>query len=271
MSLRGRTYAVTGANTGVGLATAMALAGRGARVLLLCRSRARAEAAVARILRKGGAGTCEAVDLDLASLSSVDRAVEALARRAPHLDALINNAGVGGARGITPDGFELAFGVNYLGHYALTRRLLHRVDRVVHLTSGTHARAERLDFRRFEKPTRSLTGVSEYAASKLCVMLFHHELARRCPEVLSVAADPGDVASDAWRHVPCPVRALIVRGMKSPEEGARTSIHCATAPGLSTGSSFVDEAPFEASPLSRDPELAAMLWERSARYVGSYA
>ncbi len=266
--LTGRVFAVTGANTGVGRATAMALAARGARVLLLCRDDARAAEAADAIRDETGNTRVETIHLDLGDLSSVAVAAEEIARRAPHLDALINNAGVAGARGTTADGFELAFGVNHLGHYALTRRLLARIDRVVHVTSGSHARAHRLDFRRLEGPTRSLTGIEEYAVSKLCVMLFHHELPRRFPEVLTLAANPGDVASDAWRHVPCPVRHFLVRGMKPPEEGAKTSVHCAVEDDLPSGASFVDEAPFEASALSHDPALAAQLWERSARYAG---
>jgi NAD(P)-dependent dehydrogenase (short-subunit alcohol dehydrogenase family) len=213
------------------------------------------------------------VPLDLADLASVVRAAERVAEMTPRLDALINNAGVGGARGRTHDGFELAFGVNYLGHYALTRHLLARVPsiaRVVHLSSGSHSRAKALDFDAVRRPTRTLTGISEYAVSKLSVMLFHHELARREPRVVSLAADPGDVASEAWRHVPCVVRPLVVRGMKSPAEGASTSVYCATEPSLASasGASFVNERPFEASALSRDRGLARRLWERSARDVG---
>jgi len=272
--LSGKRYAITGANTGVGRATAVALAERGADVVLLCRSTERAGAVAEEIESVDGAGDCTTIEMDLASLASVRSVADALARDARGFDGLINNAGVGGARGVTADGFEVAFGVNYLGHYLLTRALLDRavrVARVVHVGSGSHEKVRRIDFHRFEGPTRSLTGIAEYAVSKLCVMLFHHELARRllADDAVSLAADPGDVASDAWRHIPALVRPFIVCGMKSPAEGARTSVFCATDPGLTgaNGHTFVDEAPCNVSALSKDRALAKRLWDRSADFV----
>ena len=257
LDLEGRRYLVTGANTGVGRATAEQLAARGARVLLACRSAERARAALESI---GARATF--VPLDLGDLASVIRcAADARGR----FDALINNAGVGGARGLTLDGFEYAFGVNHLGHYLLTRLMLPRVDRVVHLSSGSHFHADGVDFEMLTRPTASLTGVREYAVSKLCVMLFHHELARR--GAASVAADPGDVASDAFRHVPCLARWWITRSMKPPREGARTPVHCATE-AVEAGSFYVDREARPPSELSLEPTLGDALWRRSARWVG---
>ena len=258
--LEGRRYAITGANTGIGRATAEALAARGADVVIACRSAARARGVLDAL---GDAGAL--VDLDLADLDSVRRGAEALAALGPY-DALINNAGVGGTRGVTKDGFELAFGVNHLGHYLLTRTLAPAF--VVHVTSGSHERVERLDLDRVRGPTRSWTGLPEYAASKLCTMLFHHELDRR--GVASVAADPGDVASDGWRHVPWPVRPLLTWRMKSPEQGASTPVYCAAdAPRPEiTGKLFCDSVERAPSPLSLDAALATELWERSAAWTG---
>ena len=267
--LAGSTYVITGANTGVGRATAEALAARGARLLLGCRSLERARE-VERASRDAG-GEAHLVQLDLADLASVRRAAESIAHLAPRIDALINNAGVAGARGVTKDGFELAFGVNCLGHFLLTHLLLPRVRRVVHLGSGSHARVEALELDSLRAPTRSLTGIREYAASKLCVMLFHHELARRHAMPLSVAADPGDVASDAWRHVPWPIRPLLTRSMKPPREGALTSLFCATDPSIEAlhGRSFVDCREDTPSALSRDAALAAALWDRCADWTAA--
>jgi retinol dehydrogenase 12 len=273
--LRGRTHLVTGANTGVGRATATALAARGADVVLACRSRERAEAVLAEIEAMPDHGAASFLELDLADLSSVRRAAASLSGR--RIDVLINNAGVGGARGITRDGFEVAFGTNHLGHYLLTRLLLPQLPaggRVVHLGSGSHARVTGLALDRVTAATRTLSGIHEYGVSKLAVMLFHHELSRRFREerrpIASLVADPGDVASDAYRHLPWPVRALWVRSMKSTAEGARTTLFCATAPGLEprSGGSYVDARPFVPSALARDPELARALWERSAAWVG---
>jgi len=267
--LCGRTYVITGANTGVGRATAEALAARGARLLLACRSLERARE-VERATRDIGADV-HLVELDLADLISVRRAAEAIARLAPRIDALINNAGVAGARGLTKDGFELAFGVNCLGHFLLTHLLLPQVRRVVHLGSGSHARVEALDLDSLRAPTRTLTGVREYAASKLCVMLFHHEIARRWSLPVSVAADPGDVASDAWRRVPWPIRPLLTRSMKPPRDGALTSLFCATDPSIEgqSGRSFVDCREDTPSALSQDAALARELWKRCAEWTAT--
>ena len=254
MDLSRRVFLITGANTGVGRATAEALARHGARVILACRSEARAEDALRHI---PGA---RFLQLDLADLDSVRAAAASVSGL--RLDALINNAGVAGARGLTRQGFELAFGVNHLGHYLLTR--LCAFDRVVHLGSGSHEKARRLDLDALRQPTRSLTGFAEYARSKLAVMLFHRALQRR--GVQSFVADPGDVASDAWRHVPWPIRPLLTCRMKPPSEGARTPVFCATerlTPGL-----YCDRAPRAPGPLALDDALAEALWRRSEGWTG---
>ena len=264
---------ITGANTGVGRAIAIGLIARGDEVVLACRSRDRGREALAALRALAPRGSIDLVQLDLADARSILAAAEHLATRP--IDLLINNAGVGGARGSTRDGFELAFGVNFLGHYLLTRTLLPALRgaaRIVHLGSGSHARAPRPDLRTVRGPTRSLTGVREYAISKLCVMLFHHELARRLEgsPVISIAADPGDVASDAWRHLPSPIRAIWTRGMKAPEEGARTPLFCALDPSITSanGALYAESQRVEPAPLALDRALARELWDASAAWTG---
>src|ERR1019366_308060 len=118
--LAGRTFMVTGGNTGIGRATVAGLARRGGRVYVACRSQEKGRRAVADIVAATGNESVASLPLDLADLASVRRcAGEFLALGEP-LHVLINNAGVGGQRGVTRDGFELAFGVNHLGHFALT-------------------------------------------------------------------------------------------------------------------------------------------------------
>jgi len=262
------TYVVTGANTGVGRATAEGLAAGGAHVILACRSAERT-AGVLRAIADAPIGSARFVPIDLADLTSVQAASEEILSIAPRVDALVNNAGVGGARGRTADGFELAFGVNYLAHYLLTRLLMPVTERVVHVTSGSHRLAKPPQLSRLQSRTRSLTGIREYATSKLCTMLFHHELARRT-RTTSLAADPGDVASEGFRHVPWPIRPLLTCRMKPPREGALTSLHCATSPALQrqSGRSFVDCREDTPSALSQDEALAVELWEQSAAWVG---
>jgi retinol dehydrogenase-12 len=262
LDLAGRRYVVTGANTGIGRATAHALAMRGAHVVRACRCDPDALPELP---------SASYVRLDLGDLASVRAAANELGKEP--IDALINNAGVGGTRGITKDGFELHFGVNYLGHYLLTRLLMPALreavpSRIVHVVSGSHHKARELDLARVREPTRSAFGLNEYASSKLCNLLFHHELMRRMigSRVKSYAADPGNVASDGWRHVPWPIRPLMKLSMKSTERGALTSVFCTTEP-IPCGA-YVDMRPDAPSRLSRDPALARELWERSAEWVG---
>ncbi|MGE3635746.1 MAG: SDR family NAD(P)-dependent oxidoreductase, partial [Sandaracinaceae bacterium] len=268
-SLAGRTYAITGANTGVGRATACALAARGARVILACRNADRTQAVLRDIDAVGGSAVF--VPLELGSLASVARAAEEIADFGP-LDGLINNAAVGGARGITEDGFELAFGVNFLGHVQLTELLLDALapdGRVVHLGSGSHEGVRALSFDAMRGRTRSRTAVSEYAASKLCVMLYHATLAERFRGTArrSVAADPGDVASDAYRHIPQPFRALWTCRMPPPEVGALTPTFCAVDDSVQNGLLYADCRERAPSALATDIVLARELIERARGWI----
>ena len=129
------------------------------------------------------------------------------------------------------------FGVNHLGHFALTSALLDRLAasapaRVVTVSSDAHYNARGIDFEALRRPARGITGLREYAVSKLCNVLFSQELARRTAGtgVRSYALHPGVVASDIWRRVPWPVRPLVTRRMLSVSEGAATSLYCATSP-----------------------------------------
>ena len=135
---------------------------------------------------------------------------------------LVNNAGVAGRRGLTRQGFELMFGVNHLGHFALTNALLGCLTgsapaRVVTVSSDAHYSAKGIDFEALRRRARGLTGLPEYAVSKLCNVLFTQELARRVAGtgVTTYALHPGVVASDIWRRVPWPVRPIVTRRMLS--------------------------------------------------------
>ena len=198
---RGRTFLVTGGNTGIGLATATALARRGGRVYVACRSAAAGEAAVSAIKAETGSATTWLLPLDLASLASVRSCAEGFLALDEPLHVLVNNAGVGGQRGLTGDGFEVHFGVNHLGHFALTMLLLDRLKasgpgaRVVNVSSEVHYSAPGIDFNAVRRRTRSMAGMREYAVSKLSNVLFTQELARRVggtgAGVTSLRAAPG--------------------------------------------------------------------------------
>jgi retinol dehydrogenase 12 len=276
--LTNQTFIVTGANTGIGKVTARELARGGARVILACRSRDKTAAVIDELKRDTGNANLEYVALDLGDLASVRACGEALAARDLPIHGLINNAGLAGARGLTKDGFELTWGTNHLGPYLFTRLLLDRLKqagaaRIVHVASEAHYRAAGIDWDVLRRPTRTITGLREYAVSKLSNVLFSNELARRLAGtgVTSYALHPGVVATDVWRRVPAPLRWLIKRSMLTPDQGAETSLRCAVAPELAgqTGRYYdvggVEKAP---SKLAHDLELAGMLWTRSAAWTG---
>lgn len=278
---RGRTFLVTGGNTGIGRATATALARDGGRVYIACRSAEAGAAAVSAIQEAAGSEAVWLLPLDLASLASVrDCAAAYLATDEP-LHVLVNNAGVGGQRGVTADGFELHFGVNHLGHFALTSLLLDRLKasgsdapdapgaRVVTVSSDAHYGARGIDFDALRRSTASFTGQREYAVSKLCNVLFTQELARRVTDVSAYALHPGVVASDIWRRVPQPARALIKRRMLSVTDGAVTSVYCATSPAVAAESGlFYDKCAPRPPSRVATPELAELLWKYSSEWTG---
>jgi len=273
--LAGRTFLVTGGNTGIGRATAAGLARRGGRVYLACRSQKKGQRAVADIVAATGNAAVAFLPLDLADLASVRRCAEEFLALGEPLHVLINNGGVAGQRGITKDGFELAFGVNHVGHFALTTALLDRLAasapaRVVTVASDAHYQARGVDFEAVRRPTASVTGMREYAVSKLCNVLFSQELARRVQGrgITTYALHPGVVASDIWRRVPWPIRPLIKLRMISPEEGAKTSLYCATSGSVAAASGrFYDNSREREPSKVATPDLARALWEHSQAWV----
>lgn len=273
-----RTVVVTGANTGIGLATAKALAGQGWRVWVTARSEAKGAAAVASIKAATGNDAVFLLLLELSDLGSVRDCARSFLEPYEPLHVLINNAGVGGARGLTKQGFEMTFGVNHLGHFLLTQLLLDRLRasapaRVVTVASDAHYNARGVDFAALRRPARGITGLGEYAVSKLCNVLFAQELARRTAGtgVHSYALHPGVVASDIWRRIPWPVRPIVTRKMLPVDLGAQTSLYCATSPEVASDSGlFYDKcAPREPSPVAT-PELAGALWTQSAEWTAPY-
>ena len=275
-SLAGRVALITGANTGIGLVTARELARRGARVFIACRSAERAAPALEQIRAASPGAQVEALSIDLGDFASVRQCADSfLARKLP-LHLLINNAGLAGTRGFTASGFELAFGVNHMGHFLFTQLLLERIKgsapaRIVTLASRAHIRTSGIDWEAVRQPTRTRTAIAEYAASKLANVWFSAELGRRLAGsgVGTYALHPGVVASDIWRSVPWPFRSLVKLRMISPDEGALTSLYCATAPELDgeTGLYYDKCRQRTPSSLGQDRVLAAELWQRSEAWV----
>jgi retinol dehydrogenase 12 len=169
--------------------------------------------------------------------------------------------------------------VNHLGHFALTMLLLDRLKasgpgaRIVNVSSEAHFSASGINWGAQRQRTRSFTGMREYAVSKLCNVLFTQELARRLggtdADVTAYALHPGVVASDIWRRVPQPFRALMTRRMLSTGQGALTSLYCATSPDAASASGlFYDKCQAVAPNPVATPELAGQLWKRSAEWTG---
>lgn len=268
---------VTGANTGIGRVTAETLARSGAHVWLAGRSREKTKPVLDAIAGEKK-GTAEFLPIDLADLDSVRAAAKTLLDRGEPVDVLVANAGLAGLRGTTKQGFEMTFGTNHLGHFLFTTMLLPLLrkaapSRIVVVASDAHLRAEGIDWEALRKPTKTLTGFPEYCVSKLCNVLFVKELARGRAGVgvHSYAVHPGVVASDVWRNVPWPFRSIIKIFMKTTEEGAQTSLHCASSPEVADhdGRYYEDCKAAPCSPLAENAELAKTLWQKSEEWVGS--
>lgn len=277
----GRTFVVTGANAGIGLATTATLTGRGARVIMACRNAEKAEAA-RDTLPAGSRDLAEIRRLDLSDLDSVDGFVDE-SSAGSRIDVLINNAGVMNLpHARTAQGHEMQFGVNALGHHALTaglRPLL--TDRVVWLGSLAHLRG-RVDPDDLDSELRGYRPMAAYAQSKLACVMLAYEWQRRFrrdgSELRSVAAHPGYTSTDLIRQSGRPLadrffalgNSITWAGLP-PESGALSVVYAATVPDL-PGGSFVGPDRLgglkghptiaTSSRRSRDAAVAAALWER---------
>ena len=272
-----RVALVTGANTGIGRVTARELALQGMHVFVACRSPERTQPLLDEIRAVAPAAKVEWLALDLADFGSVRHCAQTFLERGLPLNLLVNNAGIAAARGLTKDGFELAFGINHMGHFLLTQLLLERIKtsapaRIVTVASRAHYRASGIDFEAVRQTSKTLTGLAEYQVSKLANVLFSAELARRLQGsgVTTYALHPGVVATDVWRSVPAPLRGLVKLFLISPQQGAATTLHCATSPDLAlqTGLYYDQCRSKFPSRMAQDPRLAAELWASSEGWTG---
>jgi len=245
----GRVAIVTGSNTGLGYDTARVLAARGARVVMAVRDTAKGDAAAARIRELSPGAEVTVHELDLGSLASVRAAAAELAAAHPRIDLLINNAGVMyPPKQNTADGFELQFGTNHLGHFALTGLLLKNLlgvdgSRVVAVASIAHNIRAKIDFADLQWETRRYDRVASYGQSKLANLMFTYDLQRRLAaakaKTIAVAAHPGVAATELVRHVPGAglpgVSWLSGRLLNTSELGALPTLRAATDPAVRGG------------------------------------
>jgi NAD(P)-dependent dehydrogenase (short-subunit alcohol dehydrogenase family) len=275
--LSGRTYVVTGANSGLGASTARELAAHGATVIMACRNVGKAERVAAAI-----GGDTQVRPLDLSDLASVRTFAESV----DGLDVLVNNAGVMALPlGRTKDGFETQFGTNHLGHFALTGLLLPKIrDRVVTVSSEAH-RIGRINLADPNWEHRRYSRWRAYGQSKLANLMFAYELQRRLTaaglSVISVAAHPGYANTDLQSHTQSIQDRVMAIGNRhfaqSADMGALPSLYAATAPDAVGGAfygpdGFAEQRGYphrvSSTRASRDEVVARALWQRSQDLTG---
>lgn len=286
---RGRTAIVTGANSGLGLVSAWELARHGAHVVMACRNTEKGETAAAKIRADVPDASLEVLALDLASLGSIHLFADAVIASRPSFDLLLNNAGIMmPPRSLTEDGFELQFGTNHLGHFALTGLLLPALQagsgpRVVTVSSIEH-RPGRIDFDDLQRERYGPR--SAYQQSKLANVLFGLELDRRLraagSPLISVLAHPGYSDTNLQRTGPTGLmRGFLEIGNRvmaqSSRHGARPQLYAATMPDVRGGEFFGPKGPGElrgkvgrVTPVAagRDEITAARLWDVSEQLTG---
>ncbi|KAF4087569.1 hypothetical protein AMELA_G00072230 [Ameiurus melas] len=280
----GKTVVITGANTGIGKETARELARRGGRIIMGCRDMGKCEEAAREIRGSTLNPHVYARHVDLASIKSIRSFVEKI-NQEERVDILINNAAVMRCPpGKTEDGFDMQLGVNYLGHFLLTNLLLDKLrdsapSRVINLSSLAHIIGE-IDFEDLNWDRKTFNTKKAYCQSKLAIVLFTRELARRLEGtgVTVNALHPGVVATELGRHtgmhqsqfsstVLSPFFYLLI---KSPELGAQSSVYLAVAEELTSvsGRYYDVMKEKEPAPQALDQEVAVKLWDISASSVG---
>jgi NAD(P)-dependent dehydrogenase (short-subunit alcohol dehydrogenase family) len=279
-----RVAVVTGANSGLGFETARILAVRGASVVLAVRDVEKGKQAAASIAQSAPGADLAIQQLDLTSLESVRAAAAELRARHPKIDLLINNAGVMYTpRRTTRDGFELQFGTNHLGHFALTGLLIDLLlpvpgSRVVTVSSTGHRIRARIHFDDLHW-ARSYDRVAAYGQSKLANLMFTYELQRRlaaCGTTIAVAAHPGFADTKLIRNSPAAIRLLAPAVApliaQTPAIGALPTLRAATDPGVLGGQYYGPDGPGQArgyprpvtsSAQSYDVTIQQRLWATS--------
>jgi len=272
---------ITGAVSGIGLETTLELNKRGWHTVIAVRNSDVRVMEVAELKSQlHDPELFSVLDLDLSNLLSVKKCASDFLALGLPLNALVLNAGVAGKHGETAQGFELAFGVNHLGHFLLTELLIEKLcrsanARIVTVASRAHRYASGgIDWNDVQRPTRSIFGIQEYAQSKLANIWFSNHLSRRLmgTGVSTYALHPGVIRTGIWRYAPRWTKPLLsIRSMIDAHEGAKTTLHCILdAPQNETGLYYAQSSVAKAAPIAYSLEDAAMLWSKSQYFCRAF-
>lgn len=277
--MKGKVVVITGATSGIGQVAAEELAGMGARIVQVARDRQRAEAELQRLRERAPGIAHEIHYADLMRISEMKRIAAEIAKAEPRIDVLINNAGaMFGSRQVTQDGLERTFALNHMAYFVLTQGLRERLvasapARVVNTASDAHA-GKKLDLDDLQSAS-GYRGFKVYGVSKLCNILFTHELARRLRStgVTANCLHPGFVAT-RFGDQSGGMFSVVVRVAKrfalSPQQGADTLVYLASSPEVATvtGEYFCKRRPISPSKEAQDDAKALRLWQETAKLAG---
>ena len=276
VNMEGRVCLVTGANSGIGKATALELARLGSTVVMVARNKQKGEAAQSEIKKESGNRSVDLLLADLSSLDSVRKLASQFQTNYQKLHVLINNAGLfNQRRNLTSDGYESTFGINYLAPFLLTNLLLDELkasapSRIVNVSSVGHYNGH-IDFEDLNMDA-SYSGWKAYQQSKLALVLFTRELAKRLQGtgVIVNSVHPGTVATNIWSRPLGPagfIMAVPKLFMKNPEKGAETVVYLASSPNVtSISGEYWDSLEIKKSSAeSYDDDVARRLWEVSEK------
>ena len=282
VDMTGKTCVVTGANSGIGKEAAFELARMGARVLLVCRNVQKGESALEEIRRETKSPELDLLIAEMSSLASVRDLATQIQQKCPRLDVLINNAGAAvPTRALSADGIEMTIAGNHLGAALLTLLLLDLLKasapaRIINVSSEAQRNAQ-LDMNDLQFERRKYNTLAAYGQSKLLMNAFTFELARRL-EGTGVTANclhPGVVATNIWPADP-PLLFKIILGVMKPfllnsKQGAEVTLYLATSADVEqvSGKYFVKCKPAESNPLSRNPKVAAGIWQWTEKMIGT--
>ena len=284
-SQKGKVAIVTGSSSGIGLEAARVLANKGAEVIIAVRNKEKGDKAVQKIKDQKSDVDVKVMLLDLADLKSVEKFAGKFNKKYSKLDLLINNAGVMmPPYGKTKDGFELQFGTNHLGHFALTSHLFKLIkntpkSRIINVSSGAHNWGS-IDFSDLNWESRKYKSAKAYGASKIANLYFTYELQNRLgaeSNPLVVAAHPGWTATDLQRH--SGIFSFLNNFFAMPiEQGTLPTLRAATDKNANSGNYFGPDGfremrgypvKVESNELSHDKEIAKKLWKVSEELTGT--